>query len=269
MITITNNVTFIEKGPSVNAVKITGGEKYHTHTRAVSSILQLVDSNTRFEFSYLSPTEGDSEGKIQFVIIGTSNSIISGRDGEFQIYSRFAQKLKSLLDEAANFHHYHDQQDYDNAIKLNKRHSGKLETIAKQLSIIERDLELTFNTEASYKIPSVTAKKLTKQPVLTTNTEHKEYNVLIDCYAKFNKSKKITVSLVDASTFKNLGTNITIKDDLISYVKNAYLNDKRVDITVLNKDKINQNSTKLSGELIDIEDARQSDAEDNAKFEEF
>lgn len=268
MITITNDVTFIENGPSANAVKITGGEKYHTHTRAVSTILQSVDQNTRFEFSYLSPSESNSEGKIQFVITGAADSIISGSDEEFQIYKRFAQKLKTLLGDAIVFHQLYDQQDYESAIKLNKKHSGKLEIIAKQLSIIERDLELVFHTESSHTIQPLDAPQLAKQPALTQNTEHQKQNVLIDCYAKFNKSGKVTVSLVDAESFKNIGNNITIKDDLIPYVKNAYLKEKRVDITVISKDKIANNSKKLTGEIIEFEES-QTLPLDNVEFEEF
>lgn len=268
MITITNDVTFIENGPSANAVKITGGEKYHTHTRAVSSILQSVDKKARFEFSYLSPTKDSPEGKIQFVIIDATDSIVAGSDEEFQIYTRFAQKLRELLDNAIAFHQFYDKQDYDEAIKLNKKHSGKLEMIAKQLSIIERDLKLVFSTDDTNKIDPISAPRLTKHRPLTTTKKCKKQGILLDCFEKHNKSKQASVSLIDVKSSKKIGKDIIISEELRTYAWKAYVDGTIVDITVRNKEKVTNSDNKLCGEIIELENSRDL-IQQTVEYEEF
>lgn len=250
---ITNDVTFIETGDSANALTITGGEKYHTHTRAVSFILQLVDKKTNFRFSFISPSGTSPNGKIQFKINGANEPLLSDNDEEMQIYGHFAKKLKMLLNETVIFHSLVNNEEFEDAIELNQQFDYKLEKIALELSKIERDLELVFHTDKPNEITNITAMKLSKLPPLTEIISHDEKNVLIDEYAKHNKAGTITVSLKDADSFSLLGSKITIRNELISLIENAYLNSTPVDITILNKDKIAPNNCKLSGEIIKIE----------------
>ena len=99
----------------------------------------------------------------------------------------------------------------------------------------------------------IKATKLIKLRPLKKTVKHIIKNVLIDEFAKHNKAGTITVSLIDASTFAVLGSKITIREELISLVEEAYLNSSPVNITVLNKDKVAPNKCRLSGEIIEIE----------------
>lgn len=269
MNSITNDVTFIETGDSANALTITGGEKYHTHTRAVSSILQLVDKKINFTFSFISPSGASPEGKIQFKIDGANKSIFSDSSEEVQIYNHFAKKLKTLLNETAIFHSLFNNEEFEDAIELNQQFDCKLEKIALELFKIERDLELVFHTDKPNQIANITAMKLPKLPPLTEIVSHQEKNILIDEYAKHNKAGTITVSLKEACTLNLVGSKITIRNELISIVENAYLNSIPLDITVLNKDKIAPNNCKLSGEIIKIENTARLFSESGDEGESF
>jgi hypothetical protein len=264
MISITNDVTFIENGDSADALTIIGGEKYHTHTRAVSTILHLVTENTNLNFGFVLPSELSPEGKLQFKINGTQDSSVSNQfnldlnsddDGEIQIYTRFAEKLKKLLQATNDFHLFYRNEEMEDAIKLNEQFNYKLEKVAHALFKIERDLVLIFHTEKPNQIAVIKATKLIKLRPLRKTVKHTLTNILIDEFAKHNKAGTITVSLIDASTFAVIGSKITIREELISLVDEAYLNSSPVNITVLNKDKVAPNKCRLSGEIIEIEES--------------
>ncbi len=256
MISITNDVTFIEASEEANALTITGGERYHTHTRAVSTVLQLVNKKINFKFSFISPEVASSEGKIQFKIEGANNPVVVDSDEEFQIYQHFAEKLKALLKDTEIYHNLVSNGGDTDAKELNQTSEFKLGKVALELSKIERDLVLTFNTQTEMTIIDILAKKLPKLPELTELAEHVKQNIFIEEYAKYNKSGSITVTLKDVATRELLGSKITIRGSLIDEVHQAYSNGTAVDITVLNNDKITPNKCMLTGEIIKISDAQ-------------
>jgi hypothetical protein len=256
MISITNDVTFIEASEEANALTITGGEKYHTHTRAVTSILQLVDKKVNFIFSFISPETDANEGKIQFKIEGANNPIIESLDEEFLIYQHFAKNLQVLLQDTEHYHRLVSNEDDDDAKELNQASGFKLGKIALELSKIERDLVLAFNTQAGKAINDISVKKLKKLPELKELAKHEKRNILIDEFAKHNKSGSITVTLKDVTTLELLGSKITIREHLIDEVLQAYSDATAVDVIVLNKDKITPNKCKLTGEIIEITESQ-------------
>lgn len=256
MISITNDVTFIEASEEANALTITGGKKYHKHTQAVTTILQLVDSNINFIFSFISPEALSNEGKIQFKIDGANNPIVESLDEEFQIYENFSKKLKTLLKNTETYHTHVRNNDKDNAKKLDQTAGFKLGKIARELSKIERDLVLAFNTPIEIAIDNISVTKLSKINELTESVKHEKKNVFIDEFAKHNDSGFITVTFKDAGTRKLLGKNITIEKHLVDEVYQAYLNATAVDIIVSNQDKITPNKCNLTGEIIEITESK-------------
>lgn len=251
MLKIINYVTFIENGDTVNALEITGGEKYHGHSKAVTKIMGLVDPDIAFSFSFEGPTENNLEGKIQFSILIPEFSLEGLPECDiWQIYDTFSEKLLLLIDASNRFHELLKNNDIDAAIKLNLEYNNRLEKICDARSRIERDLIL--HVKINDKTTEVNAKKIKKMSPLTQIVKHNETGIYIDEVSKHNKSGNITVALKQGANLKVLGQKITVADAIIDDVISAYEREELVDVTVLNPDKISANKLQLTGQIIEI-----------------